>query len=69
MDELNKIESGEFGKKEISPVELTLSVEPKRAIVDGQVKLTGTAQDYSIGTIQPLFTFEWFFESRFFPDS
>ncbi len=48
------------GTKESSTIVMTLRSRPQRAFVEEQVTWLATAQDFSSGTVQPIFTYEWF---------
>lgn len=43
-----------------NPVEMALAVNPGRVFLDQDVIFEGSAQDFSAGTVQPQFTYEWF---------
>ncbi|MCG2711305.1 MAG: hypothetical protein L6416_03140, partial [Candidatus Omnitrophica bacterium] len=47
------------GTEESSTIMMTLQSRPQRAFVDEQVIWSATAQDFSSGTVQPSFTYEW----------
>lgn len=49
-----------FEERESSPIELTLKAKPERCFVDEELRWSASAQDYSSGTVQPLFTYQWF---------
>jgi len=48
-----------FNKDEKSSIMLTLKSEPERAFVNEPVIWDATAQDFSSGSIQPVFTYKW----------
>ena len=48
------------GSEESSAIVMTLKSRPQRAFVQEQVLWSATAQDFSSGTVQPIFTYEWF---------
>ncbi|MFH1094267.1 MAG: hypothetical protein V1739_09000 [Candidatus Omnitrophota bacterium] len=48
------------GSEESSAIMMTLKSMPQRSFVGEQVIWSGTAQDFSSGTVQPFFVYEWF---------
>lgn len=47
------------GTEENATIIMTLRSRPKRAFINEQVVWSATAQDFSSGTVQPSFTYEW----------
>ncbi|MCP4649186.1 MAG: tetratricopeptide repeat protein [PVC group bacterium] len=46
-------------KTEDSTIIMELTAQPDRGIVGEEIILTGVAQDFSAGTVQPSFSYEW----------
>ncbi|MBU4305302.1 MAG: hypothetical protein KJ893_06760 [Candidatus Omnitrophica bacterium] len=49
-----------FDPNHVSSIVLTLENEPMCAFTDKNMRWSATAQDFSSGTVQPLFTYQWF---------
>jgi len=49
-----------FNPASAVPVELVLEARPSRVFMDQDVAFEGGAQDFSAGTVQPQFAYEWF---------
>ncbi len=52
-----------FSMEDLSSVIMSLEAIPPRALTGSEVVLSGSAQDFSAGTIQPQFNYEWFRET------
>ncbi|MCM8812826.1 MAG: hypothetical protein NC924_02675 [Candidatus Omnitrophica bacterium] len=47
-------------QREDNPLELTLRVDPMKGMTGQAVDISATAQDFSAGTVQPSFQFDWY---------
>ena len=59
-DDLRYVLEHSDGTEESSAIVMTLQSRPQRAFAEEQVMWSATAQDFSSGTVQPSFTYEWF---------
>ncbi len=49
-----------FTPAQDSTLVMTLTLHPARVFVNNNVECIGTAQDFSVGTVQPLFAYQWY---------